>query len=123
MMAEIWRRTVVVLIPARRAIAFRARMGRAGTQMLVELTEFDRPHRLGSRTTSSMMQTSGALTFAADGDGTAMSWDWQVHPRGWMRILGPLFGPLGGRMERRIWASMKRYLENTPGRAVPGREL
>jgi ribosome-associated toxin RatA of RatAB toxin-antitoxin module len=31
---------------------FRARMGRAGTQMLVELTEFDRPHRLGSRTTS-----------------------------------------------------------------------
>jgi hypothetical protein len=102
MMAEIWRRTVVVLIPARRAIAFRARMGRAGTQMLVELTEFDRPHRLGSRTTSSMMQTSGALTFAADGDGTAMSWDWQVHPRGWMRILGPLFGPLGGRMERRI---------------------
>ena len=46
---------------------FRARMGRAGTQMLVELTEFDRPHRLGSRTTSSMMQTSGALTFAAHG--------------------------------------------------------
>ncbi len=45
---------------------FRARMGRAGRQMLVELTEFDRPDRLGSRTTSSMMDTSGALTFAAD---------------------------------------------------------
>ena len=26
---------------------FRARMGRAGMVMLVELTEFDRPHRLG----------------------------------------------------------------------------
>ena len=52
---------------------FRARMGRAGTPMLVELTEFDRPHRLSSRTTSAMMQTSGALTFAADGEGTAMS--------------------------------------------------
>jgi Polyketide cyclase / dehydrase and lipid transport len=52
---------------------FRARMGRAGTQMLVELTEFDRPHRLGSRTTSSMMHTSGTLTFAAGGDGTVMS--------------------------------------------------
>ena len=98
-------------------------MGRAGTQMLVELTEFDRPHRLGSRTTSSMMQTSGALTFAADGDGTVMSWDWQVHPKGWMRILGPLFGPLGGRMERKIWTSMKRYLENTAARPIaqPGR--
>ncbi len=92
---------------------FRARMGRAGKQMLVELTEFDRPHRLGSRTTSSMMQTSGTLTFAADGDGTVMSWDWQVHPKGWMRMPGPLSGPLGGRMERRIWTSMKRYLENT----------
>ena len=44
---------------------FRARMGKAGTVMLVELTEFDRPHRLGSRTTSSMMETTGALTFTA----------------------------------------------------------
>jgi carbon monoxide dehydrogenase subunit G len=99
--------------PIGRGTRFRARMGRAGTQMLVELTEFDRPHRLGSRTTSSMMQTSGTLTFAADGDGTVISWDWQVHPKGWMRMLGPLFGPLGNRMERRIWTSMKRCLENT----------
>ena len=49
--------------------------------MLVELTAFDRPHRLGSRTTSSMMETSGALTFAAEGEGTVMGWDWQVHPK------------------------------------------
>ena len=103
-------------LPIGRGTRFRARMGRAGTQMLVELTEFDRPHRLGSRTTSSMMQTSGALTFAADGDSTIMSWDWQVRPKGWMRMLGPLFGPLGARMERRIWASRKRYLENTAAR-------
>lgn len=90
---------------------FRARMGRAGTQMLVELTEFDRPRRLGSRTTSSMMETSGALTFAADGEGTVMGWDWQVRPKGWMRMLGPLSGPLGGRMERRIWTRLKHQLE------------
>jgi Polyketide cyclase / dehydrase and lipid transport len=60
-------------LPIGRGTRFRARMGRAGTQMLVELTEFDRPHRLGSRTASPVMQTSGALTFAADGDGTVMS--------------------------------------------------
>jgi carbon monoxide dehydrogenase subunit G len=88
-------------LPIGRGTQFHARMGRTGTLMLVELTEFDRPHRLGSRTTSSMMQTSGALTFAADGDGTVMSWDWQVHPKGWMRMLSPLVGPLGRRMERR----------------------
>jgi hypothetical protein len=52
---------------------FRARIGKAGTEMLTELTEFDRPHRLGSRTASSMMQTSGTLTFAARGQDTVMS--------------------------------------------------
>jgi carbon monoxide dehydrogenase subunit G len=103
-------------LPIGAGTRFGARMGRAGTPMLVELTGFDRPHRLGSRTTSSMMRTSGALTFAADGDCTVMSWDWQVHPRGWMRMLGPLFGQLGGRMERRIWTSMKQYLENSAAR-------
>ena len=89
----------------------------------VELSEFDRPHRLVSRTTSSMMQTSGVLTFAADGDGTVMSWNWQVRPKGWMRMLGPLFGLLGGRMERRIWTSMKWYLENTAARPVPSAHI
>jgi hypothetical protein len=94
---------------------FSARMGTAGMQMLVELTEFDRPHRLGSRTTSSMMETSGALTFAAEGSGTVMGWDWQVRPKGWLRALGPLAGPLGGRMERRIWTGLKHMLENDEG--------
>ena len=102
---------LLTALPIGRGTRFRARMGRAGMEMRVELTEFDRPRRLGSRTTSSMMQTSGALTFAAAGDGTIMGWDWQVRPKGWMRMLGPLFGPLGGRMERQIWTSMKRYLE------------
>ena len=97
---------------------FRARMGNAGMDMLVELTEFDRPHRLSSLTTSSMMETSGTLTFTTDADATLMVWDWQVRPKGWVRMLGPLFRPLGGRMERRIWASLKRYLENTAARPV-----
>lgn len=96
-------------------------------QMLVELTEFDRPHRLGSRTTSSMMETSGALTFAADNDGTVMNWDWQVRPKGWLRTLGPLAGPLGGRMERKIWTALNTCWKTTasPDRATaprPSRE-
>ena len=60
---------LLTALPIGPGTRFRARMGRAGTQMLVELTEFDRPQRLGSRTTSSMMDTSGALIFAADGNG------------------------------------------------------
>jgi len=33
-------------------------------------------------------------------------------------MLGPIFGPLGSRMERRIWTSLKRYLENTAARPI-----
>jgi carbon monoxide dehydrogenase subunit G len=94
---------------------FRAVMGKGGMEMLVELTDFDRPRRLGSRTTSSMMETSGTMTFAAHGDGTLMSWDWQVHPKGLLRALGPAFGPLGGRMEHKIWSGLKRHLEQDMG--------
>lgn len=90
---------------------FRARMGKAGMEMLVELTDYERPHRLGSRTTSSMMETAGTLSFAADNEGTVMTWNWQVRPKGWLRMLGPLFAPLGGRMERRIWTGLKHQLE------------
>lgn len=90
---------------------FRARMGGAGTVMLVELTQFDRPHRLRSLTTSSMMETSGSLTFTPDADATVMFWDWQVRPKGWFRAFGPLTGPMGRRVERRIWTGLKRQLE------------
>ena len=94
---------------------FLAHMGKARMELFVELTEFDRPHRLGSRTTSSMMETSGALTLAAEGDSTVMSWDWQVRPKGWLRVVGPFFGPLGSRMERKIWTGLKHKLEQPCG--------
>jgi carbon monoxide dehydrogenase subunit G len=99
-------------LPVGLGTRFRARLGKAGTEMLVELAEFERPYRLGSHTTSSMMETSGTLTFTTEGNGTVMVWDWQVRPKGWMRLLGPLFGPLGGRLERRIWTGLKRQLES-----------
>ena len=98
--------------PIGRGTRFLAHMGKANMEMVVEVTEFERPHRLGSLTTSSMMQTSGALTLTAEGDETVMGWDWQVHPKGWFRLLGPLVGPLGARMERRIWTALKHKLEN-----------
>lgn len=90
---------------------FRARMGRGGMEMLVELTEFDRPRRLGSRTTSSLMETSGTLTCTPEAGATRLAWDWQVQPKGWFKAVGPLAGLLGSRMERKIWTGLKRKLE------------
>jgi hypothetical protein len=101
-------------LPIGSGTRFLARMGRNDLELLVELTEFDRPYRLGSRTTSSMMTTSGVLTFEDRGDGTQLRWDWQVRPRGWLRVTGPLVGLLGSRFERRIWTGLKRHLEDTP---------
>jgi uncharacterized protein YndB with AHSA1/START domain len=94
---------------------FRASMGRAGTPMLVELTEVQRPRLLASHITSSQMEVSGTLTLTEDAGGTTMRWNWQVRPKGGLRLLGPLFGVVGGRMERRIWTGLKRYVES--GRA------
>ncbi len=96
---------------------FLAHMGKAGMDMRVELTEFDRPHRLGSHTTSSMMETSGTLTFSTEAEATVMAWDWQVRPRGWVRLLGPVAGPLGRRMERKVWSGLKHKLEAEAGAA------
>ena len=98
--------------PIGRGTRFRAHMGKADMEMVVELTEFERPHLLGSLTTSSMMKTSGTLTLTAEGDETVMCWDWQVRPNGWRQVFGPLVGPLGGRMERRIWTGLKHKLED-----------
>jgi hypothetical protein len=42
-----------------------------------------------------------------------------VQPKGWLRALGPLFGPIGARMERNIWTGLKHRLEG--GRVDPSR--
>jgi hypothetical protein len=91
---------------------FRATMGRGGMELLVTLTGFDRPHALRSETTSTLLDTQGTLTFTPDVENaTIMAWDWLVTPRLWLRLLGPVFGPVGRRMERRIWTAARDCLE------------
>lgn len=92
---------------------FRACMANAGMEMFVELIEFDRPRRLGSRATSPMMETTGTLTCTSETGATRLSWDWHVHPKGWFRALGPLVTVIGHRMERKIWTGLKHKLETT----------
>jgi uncharacterized membrane protein len=97
--------------PIGQGTRFRALIGQQRMEMLVEVTEYDRPRRLGSRTTSDLLETAGAITFTPNGEATAMEWDWKVRPKGWLRLLGPLFGLLGRRSERRIWSGLKELLE------------
>jgi hypothetical protein len=44
---------------------------------------------------------------------TGMVWDWQVTPRLWLRMLGPVLGPVGARLERRIWAAARDALQGS----------
>jgi uncharacterized protein YndB with AHSA1/START domain len=92
-----------------------ASMGRTA-EMLIEYTGYDRPRRLASTTTMQQADISYTLTFEPAGTGTRMRWSGQVQPKRAFRLLGPLITWIGRRQERRIWTSLKRYLENTAAR-------
>ena len=88
-------------------------MGRAA-EMRIELTGYDRPARLASRTIMRQADMDGTLTFEPARSGTRMRLSWLVRPKGAVRLMALLITWLGRRREQAIWTSMKQYLENTP---------
>jgi uncharacterized membrane protein len=91
-----------------------AMSGRRPVEMFIEVTEYQRARRFGSRTTMSAVDINGGLTFEPVAGATRMSWSWEVHPRGWpLRLLGPLVAILGRRQEQTIWTGLKNQLEGS----------
>jgi Polyketide cyclase / dehydrase and lipid transport len=80
---------------------FRAtpRSGRRPVEMLIEVTDYQRPSTFGSRTTMSSVEVDGGLTFEPVAGATRMRWSWEVSPRGPLRLFGPLVARLGRRQE------------------------
>jgi uncharacterized protein YndB with AHSA1/START domain len=89
-------------------------MGRGGLPMTVEFTAFDPPYRLASRTSSTMMATTGEVTCTPHGDGTLLAWDWQYRLHGGMRVGTPVFALFASRWERRNWLRLRDLLEERP---------
>jgi hypothetical protein len=87
-----------------------------GADMTVELTEFSRPRRLGSRTQIPQMDMSGTLLFEPQGQNTKMKWLWNIEPRGFYKLLGPIVRRIGERQERTIWTGLKKVMETQPAR-------
>ena len=85
-------------------------MGRTA-EMRSELTGYDRPGRLASRTTTEQADIDGTLTFDPVPAGTRMRWSWTVRPKGAARLPALVISWIGRRQEQAIWVSMKRYLE------------
>ena len=65
------------------AVASRGRTA----EMLIEITGYDRPHRLASATTMQQADISYTLTFEPAGSGTRMRWSGQVRPKGAVKLL------------------------------------
>lgn len=83
--------------PISRGTRFRATsrsMGRISV-MAIEFTDFDRPAQISSSTALAGMDVHGAVTFGRAGSSTRMRWSWNMHPRGAVRLITPLFRVLG----------------------------
>jgi len=87
------------------------RSGRRPVGMQVEYTAFDRPHLLGSTSRMAAADFSGTLTFTPTPAGTRLRWSWQARPKGAVRLLAPVFAPIGARQERRMWTALRDQLE------------
>jgi uncharacterized membrane protein len=85
--------------------------GRRRIPMTIDVTAYDRPRRLASRTRLASMDITGELSFEPVSAGTRMQWCWQLQPRGPLKLLGPLIAHQGERQEQAIWSSLKRFLE------------
>jgi uncharacterized protein YndB with AHSA1/START domain len=92
---------------------FRAtiRSGRRPLGMGIEYTAFDRPQMLASISRMAAADFAGTLTFTPAPAGTRLRWSWQARPKGAMRLLAPVFAPIGARQERRTWTSLRDHLE------------
>ncbi len=80
--------------------------------MVVDITGYERPRRMASKTTMAWSEVEGELEFEPVGRATKVHWTWDVHPRSLANLSIPLLGILGPRSERASWESLKRCLES-----------
>jgi uncharacterized membrane protein len=95
-----------------------SRMLRRSVETEIQLTAFERPRLLGSRSRSVApgrearpMTTEGTLIFDPMADGTRMRWSWRVETPRTARLTAPLVVLVGRHHEKTIWRNLKRLLE------------
>ena len=94
--------------------------GRVGS-VYIEVVSCARPDHLGFAIQSAGMNVLGEQTFSPEPPaGCQVTWVWDLRARGPWRLLGPLFGLAGRRLEQRVWEQMKAYVD-TIGSAATAR--
>ena len=92
-------------------------LGRVGS-VNIEVVSYIRPDHLGFAIQSAAMNVLGEQTFSpAPPIGCQVIWAWDLRARGPWRLLGPLFGLAGRRLEQRVWEQMKAYVDTVGTRA------
>jgi uncharacterized protein YndB with AHSA1/START domain len=81
--------------------------------MQITLAEYERPRRLAFSINGNRMDMHWTFTFVPDGATTRLGADAELWPKGAMRLMSPLFGP----MMRRTFS--KRPAQLTAGVAAP----
>jgi hypothetical protein len=87
-------------------------MGRP-VAMVVEITEYGRPHRLSTVTHSRGMDIHSRLRFEPVEGATRLSWSSDLRPHGALRLLTPVLGVIARRQTTAIWNGLKQTLEAT----------
>ena len=59
----------------------------------------------------SAMDINGTLLFESQGQSTKMKWLWDIEPRGFIKLLGPIVRRMGERQELANWTSLKEVME------------
>jgi hypothetical protein len=86
---------------------------------MIEVTGFDRPRRIASRSVMAGAIADGHVEFEPISGGTRSSWDWTVTIGGPGRFAGPLIALIGRHQERTIWTSLKHHLEDSSADGPP----
>jgi uncharacterized membrane protein len=55
-----------------------------------EVTELDRPNRIGFKTLSGPVRPVGSMSFHTEGDATRVDFQMAMNPRGLMKLLSPM---------------------------------
>jgi carbon monoxide dehydrogenase subunit G len=106
--------------PGTRFVQLARAFGRVG-EVRIDLVHSQRPRHLSWTIRSTGMQVRGDETITAGGEQTVVRWVWDFQPRGLLRLLGPIVGMAGRRLEQQVWADLRRYLETMPRPVQPWR--
>ena len=87
------------------------RPGGGTTENEIEVTAVEPERAVAVRSIEAPVPFTSSWTFTPVDDATRVDWRWDFQPRGWMRPVGILLGPVFSRTFRRDLTRLKAMME------------